>query len=124
MADGWTSQMHKGLLELSILALIEKRPSYGYEIVTRLANTPRLAVSEGTVYPILRRLKGQSWLVTYWEESDSGPPRQYYRLSKEGKNKLRTMRKEWLNLVADVNEIVGAESLQSNQNNTAQKSIL
>ena len=77
-------------------------PNYGYEIVTRLAQAPNLAASEGTVYPLLRRLRKVGWLETYWEESDSGPPRQYYRLSPEGREYLKALRREWKQLVSSV----------------------
>jgi len=103
----WNSQMRRGLLELCILGLLKKRPSYGYEIVTRLAEEPNLAAQEGTVYPLLRRLRKLGWLETYWEESDSGPPRQYYRLSSEGSRYLTALRKEWKQLTRSVEALVG-----------------
>jgi PadR family transcriptional regulator PadR len=108
----WNSQMRRGLLELCVLALLEKQPNYGYEIVTRLAQAPNLTASEGTVYPLLRRLRKVGWLETYWEESDAGPPRQYYRLSPEGREYLKALRKEWSQLIASVGGFVdgGKES--------------
>lgn len=113
MAEDWVARMHRGLLELCILGLLENQSSYGYEIVTRLANTPRLAVNEGTVYPLLRKLKGLGWLATYWEESDSGPPRQYYKISKKGNGKLVELRSEWAGLVAEVDEILSTNTQSS-----------
>ena len=94
--------MRRGLLELCILGLLNKQPSYGYEIVTQLAQVPNMAASEGTVYPLLRRLRKLGWLETYWVESDSGPPRQYYRLSSDGDQYLIALRKEWTQLVGSV----------------------
>lgn len=102
----WNSQMRRGLLELCILGLLERQPSYGYQIVTRLAGAPGLAASEGTVYPLLRRLRKLGWLETYWEESDSGPPRQYYRLGPEGRRRVKALRGEWKQLVSSVRACV------------------
>lgn len=99
----WKSQVRRGVLELCILALIDQGPRYGYEIVSHLAEFPQLAAGEGTVYPLLRRLKKDSWLETYWQESASGPPRQYYRLTDNGAGALVALRQEWAALVADVN---------------------
>ena len=104
--NDWNSQMRRGLLELCILGLLEKQPNYGYEIVTRLAQAPNLAASEGTVYPLLRRLRKVGWLQTFWEESDAGPPRQYYRLSAEGREYLKALRKQWKQLISSVSAFV------------------
>ena len=104
--NDWNSQMRRGLLELCILGLLEEQPNYGYEIVTRLAQAPNLAASEGTVYPLLRRLRKVGWLQTSWKESDSGPPRQYYRLTPEGREYLQALRGEWGQLVSSVRAFV------------------
>lgn len=101
-ASEWQSQLRRGVLELCILSLIAGGPCYGYEIVSHLAKTPALAAGEGTVYPLLRRLKQDGWLETYWQESGTGPPRQYYRLTAAGAAALATMRREWRELVAAV----------------------
>ena len=102
----WNSQMRRGLLELCVLALLEEEPGYGYEIVTRLAEAARLEASEGTVYPLLRRLRKLGWLETFWQESASGPPRQYYQLTKAGASRLEELREEWTRLSHSVDEIV------------------
>lgn len=105
----WNSQMRRGLLELCILGLLERRASYGYEIVTRLASAPNLAAGEGTVYPLLRRLRRVGWLETSWEESSAGPPRQYYRLSPAGREYLAALRHEWAQMVASVGGFLDEE---------------
>jgi len=99
----WNSQVRRGVLELCILALVEREPQYGYEIVTRLSDAPQLAAGEGTIYPLLRRLKKDGWVETYWQESGVGPPRQYYRLTPVGHAALKAMQGEWTQLVASVN---------------------
>jgi PadR family transcriptional regulator PadR len=104
----WESQIRRGLLELCVLALVARAPTYGYEIVTRLAEVPKLAAAEGTVYPLLRRLRQTGWLDTYWQESAAGPPRQYYRLTPAGREYLAAVRAEWGDLVRSVGRFLGS----------------
>lgn len=96
----WGAQLRRGVLELCILAIIGREASYGYQIVTRIASAAQLASGEGTIYPLLRRLKREGLVETFWQESDAGPPRQYYRLTSKGRGALRAMRSEWDALVA------------------------
>lgn len=96
----WSAQVRRGVLELCILGMIGREPSYGYQIVTQIAAAPQLASGEGTIYPLLRRLKRDGLVETFWQESASGPPRQYYRLTAKGRGSLRVMRDEWAALVA------------------------
>lgn len=103
----WNSQLRRGVLEFCILALIEQEPRYGYEIVTRLSEAPQLAAGEGTIYPLLRRLKKDGWVETFWVESAAGPPRQYYKLTPPGQTALGAMRSEWRQLVTAVDGFVG-----------------
>jgi PadR family transcriptional regulator PadR len=105
--EEWNSQLRRGVLELCILALIETEPRYGYEIVTRLGDAPQLAAGEGTIYPLLRRLKKDGLVDTFWQESAAGPPRQYYRLTDTGRTVLSSMRSEWQQLALAVNGFVG-----------------
>jgi PadR family transcriptional regulator PadR len=91
----WTSQLRRGVLELCILQVLRRDASYGYEIVTTLGSLGPLAAGENTVYPLLRRLKTEGVLETFTEDSPAGPPRQYYRLSPEGRRRLTALQKEW-----------------------------
>ncbi len=91
----WTSQLRRGVLEFCILQVLRREASYGYEIVTTLGSLGPLAAGENTVYPLLRRLKAEGVLETFIEESPSGPPRQYYRLSVAGRKRLSVLQKEW-----------------------------
>lgn len=93
--DNWTTQLRKGLLELAILNTLGSGPLYGYEIVRRLADVDSLVITEGTVYPILSRLRNEKYLETYLEESPEGPPRKYYRLTGRGRDELRRMNDHW-----------------------------
>ena len=96
--DNWTTQLRKGLLELAILNSLGSGPLYGYEIVRRLADVDSLVITEGTVYPILSRLRNENYLETYLEESTQGPPRKYYRLTGRGRDELRRMNDHWESL--------------------------
>lgn len=91
----WSSQLRRGVLELCILQILRRSSSYGYEIVTTMGSLGPLAAGENTIYPLLRRLKTDGLLETFMEDSPSGPPRQYYRLSSEGRKRLAALQKEW-----------------------------
>ena len=91
----WTSQLKRGVLELCILQVLQREPSYGYEIVTTLEALGPLAAGENTVYPLLRRLKSDHLLDTFTQDSPAGPPRQYYRMTPEGRRRLAALAKEW-----------------------------
>jgi PadR family transcriptional regulator, regulatory protein PadR len=93
--DNWTTQLRKGLLELAILNTLAPGALYGYDIVRRLADIDSLVITEGTVYPILSRLRNDRYVETYIEESPQGPPRKYYRLTTRGRDELRRMNEHW-----------------------------
>jgi PadR family transcriptional regulator, regulatory protein PadR len=96
--ENWTTQLRKGLLELAILNVLADGPLYGYEIVRRLGDVDSLVITEGTVYPILSRLRNEEHVDSYIEESTSGPPRKYYRLTAHGRGQLRRMNEHWRHL--------------------------
>jgi PadR family transcriptional regulator PadR len=91
----WTSQLRRGVLELCILRLLAVESSYGYEIVTALDEFGPLAAGENTVYPLLRRLKADGLLDTFMQDSPTGPPRQYYRVTSRGRTRLDALEREW-----------------------------
>jgi PadR family transcriptional regulator PadR len=91
----WTSQLRRGVLELCILRLLAAGPNYGYEIVTALDTFTPLAAGENTVYPLLRRLKSDGLLETFMQDSPTGPPRQYYRVTRQGRARLEALEREW-----------------------------
>ena len=93
--DNWTNQLRKGVLELCILNDIRNRKMYGYEIVRHLAKIEGLIISEGAIYPILSRLKRQGLVDTSIQESTEGPPRKYYKLTKEGEEMVSQMNAYW-----------------------------
>ena len=93
--DNWTNQLRKGVLELCILNDIRNRRMYGYEIVRKLRKIEGLIISEGTIYPILSRLKRQGLVKTYIRESPEGPPRKYYELTPQGEEMACQMNAYW-----------------------------
>lgn len=94
----WTSQLRRGVLELGLLRVLRDDPSYGYEIVSRLRSLGPLAAGENTIYPLLRRLKADGLLDTFMRESPAGPPRQYYRVTSEGRRRLAVLSREWVSM--------------------------
>jgi len=100
------SQMRKGVLELCILSIISgNREVYASDILDRLKSA-RLLVVEGTLYPLLTRLKNEDLLSYRWEESKSGPPRKYYQITPAGMEQLTEMTRGWHELVQAVNVLL------------------
>jgi PadR family transcriptional regulator PadR len=94
-ADGRISQFRKGAVELAILGLLHAGEAYGGEIVESLAVHPGLAISAGTVYPLLSRLRKSGVIDSFWRESPVGPPRKYYRLTSQGVAEFDAMARAW-----------------------------
>jgi PadR family transcriptional regulator PadR len=88
------AQMRKGILEYCILSILEKKDAYVAEILEELKNA-KLIVVEGTIYPLLTRLKNSNLLEYRWEESTGGPPRKYYKLTPLGNEFLLELSKSW-----------------------------
>ena len=100
-------QMRKGVLELCILAVISERAAYPSDILGRLKNADILVV-EGTLYPLLTRLKNAGLLQYVWQESTMGPPRKYFQLTETGEQALADARTAWTELVSSVQLILDA----------------
>lgn len=98
------AQMRKGVLEFCILNVISKQEAYASDIIDALKNA-KLLVVEGTLYPLLTRLKNEGLLCYTWEESKSGPPRKYYKLTPEGQIMLLEMTKTWHELQHAVDQV-------------------
>ncbi len=97
-------QMRKGVLEYCILSILQHGDAYTSEIISTLKSAEMIVV-EGTIYPLLTRLKNSGLLSYRWEESSSGPPRKYYVLSESGKLFLKELDITWNNLMVAVNQI-------------------
>ncbi len=98
------TQMRKGILELCILSIIKRGDAYASDIIEELKKAEMMVV-EGTLYPLLTRLKNGGILNYRWEESSSGPPRKYYSLTPEGEEFLVELKQTWSNLQDTVNRI-------------------
>jgi PadR family transcriptional regulator PadR len=94
-AEKWEVQLRKGCLELAILASLWGGRLYGLEILRRLESGSDLVVSEGTVYPLLSRLKSLALVDSEWVESDGGHPRKYYRITAAGRQRAQEMARVW-----------------------------
>lgn len=99
-------QLRKGSLELAILASLWGGRLYGLEILRRLENGSDLIVAEGTVYPLLSRLKALALLASEWVESDSGHPRKYYRLTPAGRQRALEMARIWARFSASLKDLL------------------
>ena len=100
--ENWTTQLRKGVLELCILNIVGCDRVYGYDIVRQLRESGALVVSEGTIYPILGRLKRDGLVKTSLEESPEGPARKYYELTRRGEEQLTAMNTSWHGLTEAV----------------------
>ena len=92
------AQMRKGVLEYCILAILNRGDAYASDIISQLKEA-KMIVVEGTLYPLLTRLKNSGYLSYRWEESTQGPPRKYYELTESGKNFLNDLHISWLELI-------------------------
>jgi len=97
-------QFKKGVLELCVLVLLDKQDRYGYELVQKISH--QIAISEGAVYPLLRRLTKEGYFTTYLKESTEGPSRKYYQLTTEGRSYLHRLLKEWDDFTKGVNQLI------------------
>jgi PadR family transcriptional regulator PadR len=98
--------MRKGALEYCVLALLTERPRYGFELVELLGQVDGMLTTEGTIYPLLSRLRRDRLVETEWRESSGGPPRKYYRLTADGRRGLATFRDEWATFRSAVDHIL------------------
>lgn len=99
------AQMKKGVLEFCILSVLSEGDHYPSEIIEKMKNA-KLIVVEGTLYPLLMRLKNDGLLSYRWEESTSGPPRKYYKLTPIGEQFLKELELTWTELVESVNQTI------------------
>ena len=105
-ADNWEIQLRKGSLELVVLACLREGRVYGLEILRGLEEQSDLAVTAGTLYPLLARLKRDGFLRSEWVDGDAGHPRKYYRLTQSGRRRLQEMTETWAKFSATLNELL------------------
>src|SRR6476660_1773272 len=104
--DALLAQMRKGTLQYCVLALLADEERYGFDLVRALAETDGMVTSEGTIYPLLSRLRRDGLVETTWRESTTGPPRRYYRLTKAGRAALDAFIDEWTRFRSAVDHLL------------------
>jgi PadR family transcriptional regulator PadR len=104
-SNNWNTQLRKGVLEFCILNAISGTRLYGYDIVKRLRPIEGLVISEGTIYPILSRLRKEGFLETTLQESPEGPARKYYQVTAQGRRQLETMNAVWDSLAQGIDRL-------------------
>jgi len=107
------SQMKKGILEFVTLSLISKKEFYGYDIITTLRGYD-LNVIEGTLYPILARLRKEGLIVYKWIESTKGPPRKYYSITEDGEDLLEKLVVEFNKMISTVDQVLKMKTTEDN----------
>lgn len=102
-------RLRRGAIESCVLALLSDRSAYAHDLVSTLADQPGLVVSEGTLYPLLSRLRREGLVATEWRESPTGPPRRYYRLTPSGQKAVEDFRAAWRTFRASVEAVLAGE---------------
>ncbi|NLD59745.1 MAG: PadR family transcriptional regulator [Clostridiales bacterium] len=97
-------QYKKGVIELCVLSMLARRDCYGYDVSENISRL--IDISDGTVYPILRKLKNDGLVTTYLQEESGGPPRKYYKLTKLGREQYLSDKNEWLGFVESVRQML------------------
>ena len=101
--DRWAAQLRKGTLEMATLASLWRTRLYGLELLRHLETHSQLVLAEGTLYPILSRLKSDGLLASEWVEAEAGHPRKYYWLTEAGRSRLRSMAQTWTGFSRGIN---------------------
>src|SRR5579864_7410145 len=105
-SNSWEAQLRKGCLEMAILAAVWSGRLYGLDILRALLQRSKMDVAEGTVYPILARLKAEGLLQSEWVEAEAGHPRKYYWLTAPGLRRAREMAEAWHTFAASLTDLV------------------
>ena len=99
------AQLKKGSLDLCVLALLCDKDMYGYELVGKISEA--VEISEGTIYPLLKRIKDEGYVNTYLSESPGGPPRKYYSITAAGRAEKERLMDEWVKFAEGMKKIIG-----------------
>jgi PadR family transcriptional regulator PadR len=117
------SQLRRGALEFCVLALLVDEERYGFELVRTLGATDGLVTGEGTLYPLLSRLKRDGLVASSWRDSDAGPPRKYYTISEAGRRALNEFTVEWRRFRQAVDALLDKGALHEQHNQSDRRSI-
>jgi PadR family transcriptional regulator PadR len=101
------SQLRRGVLEFCVLTLLREGEQYSFDLVRALGDVEGLVTSEGTLYPLLGRLRREGWVQSTWRESSSGPPRRYYQITNTGEAALCAFATEWARFRDSVDSLLG-----------------
>lgn len=109
---GETTELRRGVLGPCVLALLAERPRFGLEMVRDLSHADGLLTSEGTVYPLLNRLRDAGWVTSRWRHEDGQRPRRYYSITDQGRDHLAAFRGEWSAFAAAVDTVLRVDAGQ------------
>jgi PadR family transcriptional regulator PadR len=107
-AGNLVAQMRRGVLPYCVLAMVAGKERYGFELVQSLAGIEGMVTGEGTIYPLLARLRRQGLVETTWRESATGPPRRYYRIAPAGREALAEFTGSWRRLRDSVDDLLAS----------------
>ncbi|MFI1205687.1 PadR family transcriptional regulator [Streptomyces sp. NPDC020883] len=107
------AQLRRGVVQFCVLALLRDGEKYGFELVRKLCDAQGLVTSEGTIYPLLSRLRNKGLVSSFWQESQSGPPRRYYKLTPAGSRALTQFTADWVLFRTAVDHMLDIEENQA-----------
>ncbi|MGN0678137.1 MAG: PadR family transcriptional regulator [Oscillospiraceae bacterium] len=108
------SQMKRGTLELCALSVMSRGDCYGYELVNQISKC--MEITEGTIYPLMKRLKESGLIDSYIVESTEGPPRKYYKITEAGSEELKSLSEEWFEFAESINKLLKGEYSNNESN--------
>jgi len=112
MADAGLSELRRGVVGPCVLALLELRPRFGLEVVRDLTGAGGLLTSDGTVYPLLNRLRDAGLVTSEWQAAEGDRARRYYSITQEGRQSLAIFRGEWAQFAATVSQVLGSSAAE------------
>ncbi|MDR6463359.1 PadR family transcriptional regulator [Chryseobacterium sediminis] len=104
--EKWQSQVKKGTLSFIVLLVLKENELYGYELIEKVKTLTNIEIAEGTLYPLMNRLKTDTLLESKWVEQETGIPRKYYFLTEIGKKTLEEMKTQWIDLQNIMNKLI------------------
>lgn len=105
--EGWKAQLRKGAAEFAVLSLLRRKEMYGIELLDALSGAEGLGISDGTIYPLLKRLQTEGRIKARWEASVTGPPRKYYSLTRDGERAMTAMSGAWTEFRQQLDRLAG-----------------
>jgi len=102
----WESQVKKGTLSFIILNVLKGNEFYGYELIDRIKQFTQIEIAEGTLYPLMNRLKKDELVESKWVEQESGIPRKYYKITEEGEKTLKEMQAYWIDINSSIQKLI------------------